>query len=86
MVSYFKGKEKMRVFENKIIRKIFVSKRDKQTGEWRKLHNVKLRNLYRNVDIIRTLKSHRLRWTRRVARMGNVRRAHNYSPSRETRE
>ena len=46
MVSYFKGREKLRVFENKILRKIFGPKRDKQTDEWRKLQNVELHNLY----------------------------------------
>ena len=60
----------MRVFENKILRKIFGPKRDEQTGEWRKLHNH-----YGNADIIRTLKSRRLRWAGHVARMEDGRRA-----------
>ena len=46
-----KEKKKLQVFENKIFRKIFRPKRDEQTGEWRNLHNVELRNLYGNVDI-----------------------------------
>ena len=61
---------------NKILRKIFGSKRDKQTGEWRKLHNMELHNLYGNADIIRTLKSRRLRWAGHLAWIEYVRRAH----------
>ena len=56
--------------------KIFGPKRDEQTGEWRKLHNVELHNLYGNADIIKTLKSRGLRWAGHVARMGYGRRAH----------
>ena len=64
----------MRVFENKILRKIFGLKRDEQSGESRKLHNVQLRNLYGNVDKIKTLKLRRLQWTGHVARMRDRRR------------
>ena len=57
------------VFENKILRKVFGTKGNEQTREWRKLHNVEFHNLYGNVDIIRILKSHRLRG-RAYFRMG----------------
>ena len=69
-------KKKLRLFENKILKKNFGPKRDEQTDEQRKLYNVKLHNLYENADIIRTLKSFRLRWVKHVARMGDGRRAH----------
>ncbi|KAJ4428817.1 hypothetical protein ANN_25810 [Periplaneta americana] len=60
----------LRVFENKVLRKIFGAKRDEVTGEWRKLHNTELHALYSSPDIIRNIKSRRLRWTAHVARMG----------------
>ena len=56
MVSYFKGREKLRIFENKNLRKIFGPKRDEVASKWRKLHKVEFKNLYGNVDIIRMLK------------------------------
>ena len=51
----------MRVFEKKILKKIFSPKREEQTGEWRKLYNLELHNVYGNADVIRTFKSRRLR-------------------------
>ena len=48
---------------------------NKQTGEWRRLRNIELRNLCGNADIIKPLKSYRLRWAGHVARMGDGRRA-----------
>ncbi|KAJ4427249.1 hypothetical protein ANN_24867 [Periplaneta americana] len=59
---------RLRVFENKVLRKIFGAKRDEVTGEWRKLHNTELHALYSSPDIIRNLKSRRLRWAGHVAR------------------
>ena len=56
----------MRISEYKILRKIFGPKGDEQTGKWRKLHKVELYNICGNVDIIRTLKLHRLRWVGHV--------------------
>ncbi|KAJ4449329.1 hypothetical protein ANN_00727 [Periplaneta americana] len=53
---------RLRVFENKVLRKIFGAKRDEVTGEWRKLHNAELHALYSSPDIIRNIKSRRLRW------------------------
>ncbi|KAJ4446097.1 hypothetical protein ANN_12789 [Periplaneta americana] len=67
---------RLRVFENKVLRKIFGTKRDEVTGEWRKLHNTELHALYSSPDIIRNLKSRRLRWAGHVARMGESRNAY----------
>ena len=67
---------RLRVFENKVLRKIFWAKRDGITGEWRKLHNSELNALYSSPNIIRSLKSRRLRWAGHVARMGQSRNAH----------
>ncbi|KAJ4429399.1 hypothetical protein ANN_21556 [Periplaneta americana] len=66
----------LRVFENKVLRKIFGAKRDEVTGEWRKLHNTELHALYSSPDIIRNIKSRRLRWAGHVARMGESRNAY----------
>ncbi|KAJ4448404.1 hypothetical protein ANN_10420 [Periplaneta americana] len=66
---------RLRVFENKVLRKIFGAKRDEVTGEWRKLHNTELHALYSSLDIIRNIKSRRLRWSGHVARMGESRNA-----------
>ncbi|KAJ4435463.1 hypothetical protein ANN_18079 [Periplaneta americana] len=68
--------QKLRVFENKVLRKIFGAKRDEVTGEWRKLHNAELHALYSSPDIIRNIKSRRLRWAGHVARMGESRNAY----------
>jgi hypothetical protein len=54
-------------------RRIFGRKRDQVTGEWRKLHSGELRNLYSSPDIIRQIKSRRMRWAGHVARMGEGR-------------
>ncbi|KAJ4446969.1 hypothetical protein ANN_13671 [Periplaneta americana] len=54
--------QRLRVFENKILRKIFGAKRDEVTGEWRKLHNTEQHALYSSPDVIRNIKSRRLRW------------------------
>ena len=63
--------KRLQVFENKVLRKIFGSKRDDQTGEWRRLHNGELNDLYEKPDIIRIVKFRRLRWAGHVTRMGN---------------
>ncbi|KAJ4442239.1 hypothetical protein ANN_12105 [Periplaneta americana] len=67
---------RLKVFENKVLRKISVAKRDEVTGEWRKLHNTELHALYSSPDIIRNIKSRRLRWAGHVARMGESRNAY----------
>jgi hypothetical protein len=58
------------VFENRVLRRIFGPKRDEVTGEWRKLHNEELHILYSSPNIIRQIKSRRMRWAGHVARMG----------------
>ena len=60
-------------FENRVLRGIYGSKRDEVTGEWRKLHNEELNDLYGSPNILRVIKSIRMRWTGHVARMGEVR-------------
>ncbi|KAJ4435384.1 hypothetical protein ANN_17998 [Periplaneta americana] len=67
---------RLRVFENKVFRKIFGAKRDEVTGEWKKLHNTEVHALYSSPDIIRNIKSRRLRWTVHVNRMGESRNAY----------
>jgi hypothetical protein len=57
------------VFENRVLRRIFGHKRDEVTGEWRKLHNEYLHNLYSSPDIIGQVKQRRMRWAGHVARM-----------------
>jgi hypothetical protein len=61
------------VFENRVLRRIFGSKRDEVTGKWRKLHNEELRDLYSSPSIITIIKSRRMRWAGHVARMGEKR-------------
>jgi hypothetical protein len=61
---------RLRVFENRVLRKIFGPKRDGATGDWRKLHNEELHNLYSSPNIIRMITSRRMRWAGHVARMG----------------
>jgi hypothetical protein len=58
------------MFENRVLRRIFGPKRDEVTGEWRKLHNDELHNLYTSPSIIRLIKARRTRWAGHVARMG----------------
>jgi hypothetical protein len=61
------------MFENTVLRRISGPKRDEVTGEWRKLHNEELNDLYCSPNIVRVIKSSRTRWTRHVARMGGRR-------------
>jgi hypothetical protein len=61
------------VFENRVLRRIFGPKRDDVTGDWRKLHNDGLHNLYSSPNIIRMIKSRRMRWAGHVAQMGETR-------------
>ncbi|KAJ4431659.1 hypothetical protein ANN_20258 [Periplaneta americana] len=68
--------QRLRVFENKVSRKIFGAKRDEISREWRKLHNAELHALYSSPDIIRNIKSRRLRWAGHVACMGETRNAY----------
>jgi hypothetical protein len=59
-----------------VLRRIYGPKRDEVTGEWRKLHNEELRDLYSSPSIIRIIKSRRMRWASHVARMGEKRNAY----------
>jgi hypothetical protein len=66
-------KHRLRVFENRVLRRIFGPKRDEVTGGWRKLHNEELHVLYSSPSIFREIKARRMRWAGHVARMGEVR-------------
>jgi branched-subunit amino acid aminotransferase/4-amino-4-deoxychorismate lyase len=60
---------RLRVFQNTVLRRIFGSKWDDVTGEWRKLHNEELHDLFSSFTYMRVIKSRRMRWTGHVARM-----------------
>jgi len=66
----------MRVSENRVLRRVFGPKRDEVTGGWRKLHNEELRDLYSLPNIVRVVKSRRMRWAGHVAPMGEGRGVH----------
>ena len=68
-----RGERKLRVFENMVLRRIFGPRRDEITGEWRRLHNEELNDLYCSPNIVRVIKSRRMRWAGHVARMGEER-------------
>jgi hypothetical protein len=67
---------RLRVFENRVLRRIFGQKMDDVTGEWRKLYNEELHILYSSPNIIRQIKSRRVRWAGHVARMGEERKVY----------
>ena len=67
---------RLRVFENRVLRRVFGPKRDKVTGEWRKLHNEELSDLYSLPSIVRVVKSRRMRWAGYVAHMEEGRDVH----------
>jgi len=64
---------RLRVFENRVLRRTFGPKRDKVTREWRKLHNKELNELFSSRNIVRVIKSRKMRWAGHVARMGERR-------------
>jgi hypothetical protein len=64
------------VLQNRVLRRIFGPKRDEVTGEWRKLHNEELHNLYSSPDILRQVKSRRMRWAGHVASTGEERKVY----------
>ena len=64
------------MFENRVLRKVFGPKRDEVTGEWRKLHNEELNDLYSLPNAVRVVKSRRMRWAGHVARKGEDRVVH----------
>jgi hypothetical protein len=69
-------KRRLRVFENRVLRRVFGPKRDEVTGEWEKLHNEVLNDLYSLPNIVRVVKLRRMRWAGHVARMGEDRGVH----------
>jgi hypothetical protein len=66
----------MMVFENKMLRRVFGLMRNEVTGEWRKLHNEELNDLYSSPNIVSVVKSRRIRWAGHVARIGEERGVH----------
>jgi hypothetical protein len=69
LVSHFEGGTQTEGFENRVLRRIFRPKRE-EDGSWRKLHNDELHSLYTSPNIVRVIKSRRMRWAGHVARMG----------------
>jgi hypothetical protein len=65
-----KEEHRLGVFEDRVLRRIFGPKRDEVTGEWIKLHNEELHDLYSSPSIVRIMKSRRMRWARHIARLG----------------
>jgi hypothetical protein len=70
--------QRLRVFENRVLGRMFGPKRDEATGAWRRLHNVELNDLYSSSNIFRVIKSRRMRWAGHVARMGEKRCIHDF--------
>jgi hypothetical protein len=68
---------RLRVFENRVLRRIFGPKSDEVTGGWRKLHNQELHGLYSSPSIVRVIKASRMRWAGHVAHMGEVKGSYN---------
>jgi len=68
-----RDERKLRVVENMVLRRIFGPRRDEVTGEWRRLHNEELSDLYSSPNIVRVINSRRMRRAGHVARMGEER-------------
>jgi hypothetical protein len=64
---------RLRVFENRVMRRIFGPKRNEVTADWKKLHNEELNDLYSSPNIVRVIMSRRMRWVGHIARMGKRR-------------
>ena len=69
----FREERRLRVFENRVLRRIFGPERDEVTGEWRQLRNEELNDLYCSPSIVRVIKSRIMRWAGHVVRMGEMR-------------
>ena len=78
LVANIEGRTQMRVFENRVLSWLFGPKGDQVTGEWRKLNNELLSDLYSLLNIVREVKSRRMRWVGHVTRMGNGRAVHRF--------
>jgi hypothetical protein len=76
-LGHAKGKNRLRVFANSELRKIFGPKREEVAGGLRRLHNEELHNLHTSLNIIRVIRSRRMRQAKHVARMGDIRNAYN---------
>jgi hypothetical protein len=72
VASHFEGEHRLRVFENRVLRRIFGSERG-EDGSWRKLYNHEIQSLYSSANIVTVIKSGRMRWAEHVARMGEGR-------------
>jgi hypothetical protein len=68
-----RGKLRLGVFEKRVLNRMFGPKRDEVTREWKKAHNEEFNDLYSSPNIVRVIKSRRMRWTGNVARMGKRR-------------
>jgi hypothetical protein len=78
LISYIKEQHRLRVFENRVLRRIFGPKREEVAGGWRRLHNEELHNLYASLNIIRVIKSRRMVLAAQVALMGKTRNAYKF--------
>jgi hypothetical protein len=74
LVSHIREENRLRVCENRVLRRIFVPKREELAGGWRTLHNEYLHKLYSSPNVIRVMKSRRIRWAGHVARIGEMKR------------
>jgi hypothetical protein len=75
LVVTLRDEHRLSGFQNRVLRRIFGTRRDEVTGDWRKLHNEALHNLYPLPSILRMIKSRRMRWAGHVARIGEKRNA-----------
>jgi hypothetical protein len=66
---------RLMMFENKVLRRIFGPEEEEVVGDWRRLHNEELHNLYASPNIVSVIKSRRIRWAGHVAWMGEMRNA-----------
>ena len=74
---------RLRLFENRVLRRIFGPKRDGETGEWNELHNEELNDLFSSTNIVRVMKSRRIRWAGHLAHMEERRRVLVWKPDRK---